>query len=603
MRRRIASSLYGIARPARAAVEAIPFATGLRRTLKNGYTAGDFRADLLAGIVVGIVALPLSMALAIAVGVPPQHGLYTAIIGGAVIALAGGSKFQISGPTAAFVVILAPIVAKHGLFGLLTAGLMAGVMLVAMGVARLGKLIQYIPYPVTTGFTAGIAVVIATLQVKDVLGLSIATMPEHYTEKLAAMWDARAGASLAELGVAAATFALLLVFPKLLPKVPAPLLAIGAATIGVTIATRVSPGFHVATIGSRFHTVIDGITIAGIPPVAPHPMLPWGDALSFGYLRDLLPAAFTIAMLGAIESLLSAVIADGLTGKRYDPNAELVGAGIGNIIVPFFGGIAATGALARTATNIRAGGRSPFSAVVHSLFVLLTIVLFARWVSYVPMASLAALMLVVAWNMSEARHFVHMMRLAPKSDVTVLLVCFGLTVAFDMVVSVTAGIVLAALLFMRRMAELTQTRAVSVLDGGLGESSHTLPKSVVLYEIAGPLFFGAAQNAMGAFETAGGDAQIVILDLARVPTIDATGLVALESAIGRIRRAKKRVVIAGPLPEPRRIFERSELRSLCYLAPTLERAITLASGLVGLAETPDPPDSRPSVTWQGDATK
>ncbi len=601
MRRRIASSLYGIGRPARAAVEAIPFAAGLRRTLKKGYTAADFRADLLAGIVVGVVALPLSMALAIAVGVPPQHGLYTAIIAGAVVALTGGSKFQISGPTAAFVVILAPIVAKHGLSGLLTAGLMAGVMLVVMGVARLGKLIQYIPYPVTTGFTAGIAVVIATLQVKDVLGLPVAAMPEHYTEKIVAMWDARAGASLAELGVAAATLALLLVFPKLLPKVPAPLLAIGLVTIGSTLLTHAVPAFHVATIGSRFHTVIDGVTIAGIPPVAPHPMLPWGDALSFRYLRELLPAAFAIAMLGAIESLLSAVIADGLTGKRHDPNAELVGVGIGNLIVPFFGGIAATGALARTATNIRAGGRSPFSAVVHSVFVLLTIVLFARWVSYVPMASLAGLMLIVAWNMSEARHFVHMTRVAPKSDVAVLLACFGLTVVFDMVVSVTVGIVLAALLFMRRMAELTQTRAV--LDQGLGESSHTLPKSVVLYEIAGPLFFGAAQNAMSAFETAGGEAEVIILDLARVPTIDASGLVALESAIGRIRRAKKRVVIAGPLPEPRRIFKHSELKSMCYLAPTLDAAISLAADLVGVADTTDdPPKSRPSVRWKNDAT-
>jgi SulP family sulfate permease len=593
--------LFGFARPARKAIDAIPFAAALRRVLKSGYTLADFRADLLAGIVVGVVALPLSMALGIAVGVAPQYGLYTAIVGGTVVALTGGSKFQITGPTAAFVVILAPIVGKHGLHGLLTAGLMAGVMLVGMGVARLGKLIQYIPHPVTTGFTAGIAVVIATLQIKDVLGLPLASMPDSYVDKVAAMWSARAGASLAELGVAAATLALLLVLPRVVPRIPAPLLAIGAVTIGATAIHAFVPSFDVATIGSRFRTVIDGVTVAGIPPVAPHPMIPWGDALSFNYLRELLPSAFAIAMLGAIESLLSAVIADGLTGKRHDPNAELVGLGIGNIIVPFFGGIAATGALARTATNIRAGGRTPFAAVVHSAFVLLSIVLFARWVSYVPMASLAGLLLIVAWNMSEVRHFFHTMRVAPKSDVAVLVACFFLTVAFDMVVSVTAGIILAALLFMRRMAELTHSR--TVLDQGDDEISRSLPKSVALYEIAGPLFFGAAQNAMGVFDTAGGSAEVIILDLGRVPAIDATGLVALESAIGRVHRSKKRVVIAGPLPEPRRIFERSELKSMCYFAATRDDAIVLAGALVGATETTEPPHSRPSRSWKTASTK
>lgn len=595
MRSRLPSSLKSVARPARAAVAAFPIAVGLRRALSAGYGAAELRADVLAGIVVGIVALPLSMALGIAVGVAPQHGLYTAIVAGVVVALTGGSKFQITGPTAAFVVILAPIVGKYGVHGLLTAGLMAGVMLVAMGAARLGKLIQYIPHPVTTGFTAGIAVVIATLQIKDVLGLEIASMPDHYVDKLGAMWSARGTASMAELAVAATTLTLLLVFPKVVPRIPAPLLAIGTVTIGATVLHRFVPSFHVATIGSRFHTTMNGVVIDGIPPVAPHPMIPWGDALSIAYLRDLLPSAFAIAMLGAIESLLSAVIADGLTGKRHDPNAELVGLGIGNVVAPFFGGIAATGALARTATNIRAGAKSPFSAVVHSAFVLLSIVLFARWVAYVPMASLAGLLLIVAWNMSEVRHFSHVARVAPKSDVFVLLACFLLTVVFDMVISVTAGIVLAALLFMRRMAELTSAR--TVLDQGDDETARQLPKSVALYEIAGPLFFGAAQNAMGAFDTAGGGAMVIILDLGRVPAIDATGLVALESAIARIRRAKKRVIIAGPLPEPRKIFERSELKSLAYLAPTRERAIEMAADLVLDAETPEPPKSRPSVTW------
>jgi SulP family sulfate permease len=593
-RQRLRSSLVDFVR-ARARVDAIPIAAALRRTVAAGYDATSLRADVLAGIVVGVVALPLSMALGIAVGVPPQHGLYTAIVAGAVVALTGGSKFQVTGPTAAFVVILAPIVGKYGLQGLLTAGVMAGAILVVMGVARLGKLIQYIPHPVTTGFTAGIAVVIATLQIKDVLGLPVASMPEHYVDKVAAMWNARSGASTAEACVAVATLALLIVLPKTLPKIPAPLLAIGAVTIAATIVARLVPAFHVATIGSRFHTTLGGVTYDGIPPLPPRPMIPWGDMLSFAYLRELLPAAFAIAMLGAIESLLSAVIADGLTGKRHDPNAELVGLGLGNLIVPFFGGIAATGALARTATNVRAGARSPFAAVVHAAFVLMSIVLFARFVSYVPMASLAALLLVVAWNMSEVRHFLHVARVAPKSDVIVLLSCFFLTVAFDMVVAVGAGIVLAALLFMRRMAELTSAR--SVLDEGDDETTRSLPSTIALYEIAGPLFFGAAQNAMGAFETAGGDARVVVLDLGRVPVIDATGLVALESAIGRVRRAKQRVVIAGPLPEPRRIFERSELKSTCYLAPSRDDAIDLAVKLTERAETPEPPPSQPARSW------
>jgi len=599
-RRRLPSSLVGFVR-SRARVDAIPIAAALRRTLAAGYDAAALRADVLAGIVVGVVALPLSMALGIAVGLPPQHGLYTAIVAGAVVAVTGGSKFQVTGPTAAFVVILAPIVAKHGLQGLLTAGVMAGAILIAMGFARLGKLIQYIPHPVTTGFTAGIAVVIATLQVKDVLGLPIAQMPEHYVDKIVAMWNARSGASIAEASVAAATLALLILLPKALPKIPAPLLAIGAVTIAATLLSRAMPQFHVATIGSRFHTTIGGVTYDGIPPLPPRPMIPWGDALSFDYLRELLPAAFAIAMLGAIESLLSAVIADGLTGKRHDPNAELVGLGLGNLIVPFFGGIAATGALARTATNVRAGARSPFASVVHAAFVLLSIVLFARFVSYVPMASLAALLLIVAWNMSEVRHFLHVARVAPKSDVVVLLSCFLLTVVFDMVIAVSVGIVLAALLFMRRMAELTSAR--TVLDQGEDETARTLPKSVALYEIAGPLFFGAAQNAMGAFETAGAQARVVVLDLGRVPVIDATGLVALESAIGRVRRAKQRVVIAGPLPEPSRIFDRSELKSTCYLAPSRDAAIELAVKLAEAGETPEPPVSRPSTSWKSDVAK
>ncbi len=561
-----------------------PVAVALRKALKQGYHLADFRADALAGLVVGIVALPLSMALAIAVGVPPQHGLYTAIVAGIVVAVTGGSKFQITGPTAAFVVVLAPIVARHGLSGLLTAGLMAGALLVLMGVARFGKLIQFIPHPVTTGFTTGIATVLATLQVKDVLALAIPHMPETYLEKLRALWSARASASLPDLAVAVVMLTLLLALPRLFPafarRVPAPLVGLIVTSFGAALLTHFWAGFSPATIGSRFSTVIDGHVLRGIPALPPRPMLPWGAGpLPLAAVSQLGSAAFAIAMLGAIESLLSAVIADGMTGKKHDPDAELIGLGIGNLIAPFFGGIAATGALARTATNVRAGARSPIAAVVHSVVVLLAVVLLAPLVAYVPMASLAGLLLLVAWNMSEVKHFWHVTRVAPRSDVAVLVTCYLLTVFFDMIVAVSVGVVLAALLFMRRTAELTSSR---IWDGTGPESDYDLPPGVVVFEIAGPLFFGAAQNAMGALSAIGAETRVVVLALGNVPSIDATGLVALESALKRLQDTKTQVVLSGPLPQPRQVFERADLPGHyghVRFAPDLQAGIALAREL------------------------
>jgi SulP family sulfate permease len=563
----------------------LPVGAAIRKSFAQGYDRAALRADVLAGIVVGIVALPLSMALAIAVGVPPQHGLYTAIVAGIVVALTGGSKFQITGPTAAFVVILAPIVSREGLAGLLTAGLLAGFILVAMGAARLGRLIQFIPHPVTTGFTAGIATVIATLQIKDILALPIPHMPETYLEKVRALWNAKAGASLSDLGVGLATLGILLVLPRRLPKVtarvPAPLLAVVAVTLGAALAHLLVPTFSVATIGSRFQSVVGGTLVHGIPQIPPLPTLPWGTGgLTLGSVNRLASAAFAIAMLGAIESLLSATIADGMTGKKHDPDAELIGLGLGNIVVPFFGGIAATGALARTATNVRAGARSPIAAVVHSLVVLVAVLSLAPLVAYVPMASLAGLLLVVAWNMSEVRHFVNIVRIAPNSDVAVLFICFFLTVVFDMVIAVSFGVVLAALLFMRRTAELTHSR---ILEGTHGESEYELVPGVAVYEIAGPLFFGAAQNAMGAIGSVGSDTRVVVLALGRVPSIDASGFVALESAIRRLGAAKKRVILSGPLPEPRSVFDRANLpkhHDHVHFAPTLLGGLALARELL-----------------------
>jgi SulP family sulfate permease len=555
--------------------------SALRRALAKGYGARELRADILAGAVVGVVALPLSMALAIAVGAPPQQGLYTAIVAGSVVALLGGCKFQVTGPTAAFVVILAPIVTRHGLAGLLTAGFMAGFLLVAMGLASMGRLIQYIPHPVTTGFTTGIATVIATLQIKDAAGLATGPLPDSYTGKLAALWAARASASLPDLAVAVVTFGLLLGIPRVIKRVPAPLIAMTVASVLAALAHRLWPEVSVATIGSRFHTTVNGVMVAGIPSVLPTPSLPWGHDLTLQLVRDLFPSAFAIAMLGAIESLLSAVIADGLTGTKHDPNAELVALGVGNILAPIFGGIAATGALARTATNIRAGARSPFAAVTHSVVVLLSMLCLAPLVAFVPMASLAALLLLVAWNMSEIHSFAGVIKIAPKSDVFVLLTCYGLTVLFDMVTAVSVGVVLAAILFMRRMAELTEGRAMLQTDSESGEVE--LPAGVGLYEINGPLFFGAAQNAMGAIHASRGDRyRVMILHLGKVPVIDGTGLVALDNAIGTLIRAKKQVVISGPLPRPRTIFEKARLEQKhqgLRMAPTLDAALTLAAEL------------------------
>jgi SulP family sulfate permease len=573
----------------------LPFAIALRKSFAQGYTRQRLKQDALAGLVVGIVALPLSMALAIAVGVPPQYGLYTAIVGGVVVALTGGSKHQVSGPTAAFIVILAPIASKFGVSGLLTAGLMAGGLLLVMGLTRLGRFIEFIPHPVTTGFTAGIGTVIATLQIKDVLGLPVAKMPDSYVEKLDVLWSARGAVSLQEVGVAAFTLAVLLLWPRASKSLPAPLVAIVLAAVGATLLGHFSPAFHVATIGTRFHTIIDGREIAGIPQVPPMPRLPWGEGgMTFGKVRELVGPALAIAMLGAIESLLSAVIADAMTGKKHDPNGELVGQGLGNIVAPFFGGIAATGALARTATNIRAGATSPVAAVIHSLFVLAAVLVAAPLVAYVPMAALAALLLLVAWNMSDVRHFAHTLRVAPKSDVAVLMTCFFLTVVFDMVVAIGVGVVLAALLFMKRMSELTSSRVLVTGSANDQDETRTLPPGVAVYEIAGPLFFGAAQRAMSAIETVGGGSRVVILALGGVPVIDATGLVALESAIDRLRLSKKLLIIAGPLPEPRRVFEKANLEVAhehVFLAGTLDDALQLARDLILLT----PESAKPSV--------
>ncbi|MCG3187009.1 MAG: C4-dicarboxylic acid transporter DauA [Rhodocyclaceae bacterium] len=562
------------------------FATALRESLRHGYDRTRLRADLLAGVTVGIVALPLAMALAIASGVPPQHGLYTVVIAGAVIALTGGSRVNISGPTAAFVVVLLPITQKFGLGGLLLASVMAGVILLAMGLGRLGRFIELVPYPVTIGFTAGIGVVIATLQLKDFLGLDVGASQGHFLSQLWALLQALPSLHWQDCLIGLLTLAVLLLWPRWVSRIPGHLAALLVGSVAALLLTRWLPGFEVATIGSRFQYHIGGVIGHGIPPLLPHFDWPWrfsgadgkALALDFDTVQALLGPAFAIAMLGAIESLLCAVVADGMAGTRHDSNGELIGQGLGNIVAPFFGGIPATAAIARTATNVRAGAVSPLAAVIHALVVLGAMVSLAGLLGYIPMAALAALLLVVAWNMSEARHFVRVIRIAPGNDILVLLTCFGLTVLFDMVIAVTVGIGMAALLFVKRTIDLTEGRLVErpLLP------AEQMPEQVALYDINGPLFFGAAHKALGTLMTVTPGLRVVVLDMRDVSLVDMTGLVALESLIEAARRHHLGLVFCGLTPrlkvKLRRIGirkQRGQLEFANNIDEGIERALNM----------------------------
>ncbi|WP_249978297.1 C4-dicarboxylic acid transporter DauA [Vreelandella olivaria] len=516
---------------------------------REGYTLATLKRDILAGLTIGVVAVPLSMALAIATGVPPQHGLYTAIVAGAIIALTGGSRFNISGPTAAFVVILFPIVANYGLGGLLIATLMAGAILVALGLSRLGSLIQYVPYPVILGFTAGIGVVIALLQVPDFLGLAGLQLGDSTLHNAMLIGQALPRLSWAEVSIGLITLATLLIWPRLKTPIPAPLVGLAVGTGAA--ALLMAGGIEVDTIASRFSWTFQGTSGDGIPPFAPGFAAPWrlpgadGTPLevNFALIQALLGPALAIALLAAIESLLCAVVADGLTRTRHDPNVELIGQGLGNLVVPFFGGITATAALARTATNIKSGAFSPIAAVVHSLVVLLAVVALAKVLGFVPMAALAALLMIIAWNMSEARHFMHTLKSAPASDVWVLVICFALTVIFDMVLAVAVGVGLAAALFIRRMAQLTTTQRLAT-----PASSEHFPPEVALYKVSGPLFFGAAEKAIATLRIIDRNVRIVILDMRDVPSLDATAMLALDTLRRELGEQGVGVMFVGLAP-------------------------------------------------------
>jgi|HubBroStandDraft_1064217.scaffolds.fasta_scaffold00302_13 SulP family sulfate permease len=507
------------------------------------WSRSQIRSNVLAGVVVGIVALPLAMAFAIASGARPEQGLYTAIVAGLLTAIFGGTRVQISGPTGAFVAVLSIITAQHGFAGLQIATLMAGVILLVFGFARLGAVIKYIPNPVIAGFTAGIGLIIFVGQWKDFLGLTPAASGLRFHEKLWSLIEALPTINLATTGLALLSLAILTLGARYLKRIPAPLVAL-------IVATALQTLFHfkgVATIGSAF---------GGIPRTLPTFSIP---SLDPARVLSLVGPAFTIALLGAIESLLSAVVADGMAGTRHDSNQELIGQGIANIVAPLFGGFAATGAIARTATNIRNGATSPLAGMVHSLFLILVILLFAPLASTIPLCCLSAILFVVAWNMSELPHVFRVLRGAPKADVGILLMTFFLTVFVDLVVAVNVGVIFAALFFMRRMADSVnvEQHIEKLPDSGTPGSPAIADNSgVLIYSIEGPFFFGAAEKLERSLEHIHRATTTLILRMGNVPFVDATGIFAIEEIITDFKRHGATVLLVEVRPNVRYKLER-----------------------------------------------
>lgn len=495
--------------------------------VREAWNAGLFKREhwmrnLVSGLIVGVVALPLAMAFAIASGVKPEQGIYTAIIGGLLVSLLGGSRLQIAGPTGAFIVILAGVTAKYGVEGLQLATMMAGAILLVLGITRLGAVIKFIPDPVIVGFTAGIGIIIWVGQWRDFFGL-----PEieggHFHEKLWHLLLALPDLHIATTLLATCSLALLILAPRLpvLKRLPGPLVA-------MVFATLVQSLFHfdgVATIGTAFGAIPQGL-----------PSLTWPE-VSLARVIELIGPAFAIAMLGAIESMLSAVVADGMAGTRHDSNQELIGQGIANLVVPLFGGFAATGAIARTATNIRNGATGPLAGIIHALTLVLIILFLAPLASNIPLCALAAILFVVAYNMSELKHFKRMLQRAPRADIAILLVTFTLTVFSDLVIAVNIGVILAMLQFMRRMASSVEVQ--QVVEEELANELHSngqksLPPGVLVYTIEGPLFFGAAETFERALSQTHTDPELLVICLKRVPFMDITGLQTLEEVIQQL---------------------------------------------------------------------
>lgn len=515
----------------------------LATILREGYSRHDFGRDALAGIVVGIVALPLAIAFAIASGVRPEQGLYTAIVAGCLISLFGGSRVQIGGPTGAFVVLIAGIIARHGYEGLLLATLMAGVLLIVMALARLGDVIRFVPYPVTVGFTSGIALIIAVGQIGDALGLRIENAPPDFWGRCT-VYARHLGATQIEPAlVFLGTIAIVQLWPRVTRRVPGPLIALLAMTVVARLA-----GLDVETVGSRFGT---------ISAAAPRLQLP---SVDLSALPALVSPAISIALLVAIESLLSALVADGMIGGRHRSNAELMGQGIANIGSVLFGGIPATGAIARTATNVRNGGRTPIAGLVHAATLLIVLLAAGRLAALIPMASLAGILIVVAYNMSEWHAFVRLFR-GPRSDVLVLATTFVLTIVVDLTVAIQAGVVLASLLFMRRMAQVTEVRALTdpleLAEETLSFDAAAMPEGIDVFEINGSFCFGAARKFTETLSARREQTKVVILRMRHVLAIDATGIKALDDVASRLHDKGARLFLSGVQPQPLKALAKS----------------------------------------------
>ena len=550
-------------------------------TVLKDYDRRQLVPDLTAGVIVGIVALPLSIAFAIASGVTPAAGLYTAIVAGFLISALGGSRVQIGGPTGAFVVIVYGIVQEHGVDGLTVATLMAGVILVGFGLARLGAAIKFIPFPVVTGFTSGIAVIIFSSQIKDLLGLRMGAVPADFVEKWGAYAERLGSFTPDALVVSGAALAILLLWPRVSRTVPGPFVALVATTLLARLA-----GLEVETIGSRF---------GAIPSSIPAPRLP---SVSFETVQALVAPAFTIALLAAIESLLSAVVADGMIGGRHRSNMELVAQGVANVASPLFGGIPATGAIARTATNVRSGGRTPVAGIAHAATLLLITLFFGRWAAYIPLATLAAILVIVAYHMSEWRTFAAELR-APASDAVVLVATFALTVLVDLTVAIETGMVLAAFLFMKRMAEVTNVTALTreLSDGGPEPAlrGDVAPKGVEVFEIDGPFFFGAAEKFRETVGALRASPKVLVIGMERVPAVDSTGLHALRTVVRRAKKEGTRVMLAGVHAQPMVALEKAGLLDEVgeeNLSGRISDALDAARAHLGRAPPPPKPGRR-----------
>ena len=558
-------------------------------TTLKGYTRDQFFADVVAGVIVGIVALPLAIAFAIASGVSPERGLFTAIVAGFLISALGGSRVQIGGPTGAFVVIVYAIVQRYGVDGLAAATLLAGVILAGFGLARLGGAIKFIPYPVTIGFTSGIALIIFSGEVKDFLGLRMGTVPPEFVEKWRAFGGHLATMSPWAVLVSVLTLAIIVAWPRFNRRIPSPFVALIVTTALVQLLH-----LPVETIGTRF-----GVINAALP----RPALP---AITLAQLPALMGPAFTIALLGAVESLLSAVVSDGMIGGRHRSNMELVAQGLANIASPLFGGIPATGAIARTATNVKNGGRTPVAGITHSVTLLLITLFFGRWAGLIPMATLAGILVVVAYSMSEWRTFVNEFR-APKSDVAVLLTTFLLTVFWDLTVAIEVGMVLAAFLFMRRMAEVTNISALThefqdpVNDFETDPNAvrrRVVPAGVEVYEITGPFFFGAAETFKDRLGRIAVRPKVLILRMRHVPAIDSTGLHALRDLVHRSRHDGSLVILSDVHAQPVVALERSGMYDELgeeNIHGNIDDALNRAREHLGLPDVPRPTFATPTV--------